>query len=305
VTGAGSLILIPNADVVTIGSYANVTLGGSSQITDQNGQDVFRNLAYIGTNASLQLLNGHNLTTSSPLSAIANDGNTLQAQVTISGASVLTVNSSYTLTGAGSVTQLTDPASTLTVTGSNPTAIFGGRLYCAGVINANVSFVANSATQPAFLIPGNLPATGPATPGLMTVNGNLTLGRTALDIIIDGPGQGSQYGSVADNGVTALGGSLQVSVLTAFPIYIGETFTILTDSGPLTGAFTNVANGGTIIDGQRGVLFEVSYGPGSAFSDSVVLTALTPLPEPGSLALLGATAGGWAFWRRRTPLNSQ
>ncbi len=80
-----------------------------------------------------------------------------------------------------------------------------------------------------------------------------------------------------------------------------ETFTILEDTGALAGAFSNVANGGRVtITGSNGS-FEVNYGPGSSFpSNEVVLSNFNPVPEPGSLALIGAAAAaGWATMRRR------
>ena len=273
--GTGSVIqLANNANVTQLN--ASVVLDGAGIITDQSGNDAFRNLTGVGsTGGSFALINGHNQTAGG---AFTNAGT-----VQVSNSTTFTVPTSYTQTGG--VTQVSDPGSLIIA----PTAaINGGTLKGDGAITANVTVGA------ATIAPGD-------SPGTLTINGTLGLGNSSIfQAEIGGTTQGMQYDFLDDNGATTLGGALQVLLVSSFVPTNSETFTILEDTGALAGAFSNVANGGTVaITGSNGS-FEVNYGPGSSFpSNEVVLSNFNAVPEPGSLALVGATAAGWAALRQR------
>jgi hypothetical protein len=184
------------------------------------------------------------------------------------------------------VTQLTDPGSALTVLAG--LTLSGGSLKGNGVVNGNVN---NSAGT---ISPGN-------SPGMLTINGKLGMGSGAVfQAEIGGTGQGTQYDFLSDNGVTTLGGALQILLVDGFTPTGSQTFTILSDTGALTGVFSNVASGGRILAGSGPSSFQVNYGPGSAFgSNNVVLSNFTAVPEPGTLVLVGAAALTGLNVRRR------
>ncbi len=183
--GTGSVLEIANnANVTQLN--ASVVLDGAGKITDQSGNDAFRNLTGVGsTGGSFALINGHNETIAGPL--------TNAGTVQISNSSTLTIPTSYTQSAG--LTQLTDASSTLTaVTG----AFNGGTLKGNGIINANVTIGG------ATVAPGD-------SPGTLTINGTLGLGSgSTFQAELAGTTQGSQYDLLDDNGATTLGGALQV-----------------------------------------------------------------------------------------------
>jgi hypothetical protein len=130
----------------------------------------------------------------------------------------------------------------------------------------------------------------------------LSLGSGAtFQAEIGGPFQGSQYDFLNDTGAATFGGALQLILIGGYSPTNADTFTILTDSGPLAGAFANIANGGTLLTTDGLGLFTVNYGPGSSFgSNNVVLSNFVPVPEPGSLALLAVAAVGCMCRRYRS-----
>ncbi len=99
----------------------------------------------------------------------------------------------------------------------------------------------------------------------------------------------------------SLGGQLVLSFLNGFQSFVsgGAIFTLLTADFPLTGAFSDVANGARLatIDGLGS--FVVHYGAGSAYgANNLVLTSA--IPEPSSFALLLGGAGVLGLFRRRS-----
>ena len=102
----------------------------------------------------------------------------------------------------------------------------------------------------AFRAPG-----GDASAGLMTLTGNYAgngngstmsfdLGGTTSAAAFAG-GAGT-FDNITVSGATALNDVLSVNLLAGFTPANSDTFTILASTGPLTGAFSNVAFGGTV-----------------------------------------------------------
>lgn len=273
--GTGSVFKIAtNANITVLN--AAVTLDRGAAITDQNGLDAFRSLSLVGNGGSFAILNGHNQTLAGSLS---NAG-----AIQVSNATTLTATAGYTQIGG--LTQLTDAGSTLTAA---TVAISGGTLKGNGIVNANVTF--NGGT----LSPGN-------SAGAMTINGTLGLASGSIFLAeIGGTTQDIQYDFLSNNGATTLGGSLEVLLMGGFVPTNLQSFTILSDTGPLSGAFADVANGGTLTTGDGLGSFTVNYGPGSNLgSNLVVLSNFTPVPEPGTMLLTASVAAGaWPFRRRR------
>jgi hypothetical protein len=83
-----------------------------------------------------------------------------------------------------------------------------------------------------------------ASPGLVTINGDVTFTNTAeLEFEIGGQTPGTQYDRLeqvtraTDTG-TVLGGRLDVTVINGFQVNNSHTFTIIESDRPITGAFT-------------------------------------------------------------------
>jgi hypothetical protein len=109
--------------------------------------------------------------------------------------------------------------------------------------------------------------------GLLAITGTYTqLATGTMNVSIGGLTTGT-YSALSVSGNTSLGGTVTVAIVNGLVLTsgnIGQTFTILTTTGTLTGSFTN----GTVTSGTD--VFTVSYT-----GNSVVLT-LTSVTGPGS-----------------------
>ncbi|HEX8279890.1 MAG TPA: dockerin type I domain-containing protein, partial [Chthoniobacterales bacterium] len=127
-----------------------------------------------------------------------------------------------------------------------------------------------------------------ASPGRVTVNGSITMGSTAeLQIELGGTTAGTQYDQIVQHNVSSdsvtLGGKLAISFVGGFESTIqnSDSFTILTSDLALSGAFSNVANGGRVqVTNGSGSLVVTSVG------NNVVLSSFLPTP----LSLTGAVS---------------
>jgi hypothetical protein len=128
-----------------------------------------------------------------------------------------------------------------------------------------------------------------SSPGTVNVKGNLTLeagstlemeiAGTAHDKIIQTPGTGPTTG-------TTLGGLLTVSTIDDFDdeVLATSTYEILTASAPLTGSFSNIANGARLTTTSGKGSFRVNYGPGTAAPNKVILSDYIALNTPQTYA---------------------
>jgi hypothetical protein len=136
--------------------------------------------------------------------------------LTLLAGSISLTNGNYNLSGGSLV------APQITQSASGVLNLTGGRLS-VGAITGNVTN--NGAT----IAPG-------ASPGVTTINGDLTLNTGALEIEIAGVGAG-QFDRIAVTGALAAGGVLDVTFLSGFTPAAGATFDIL-DFATASGAFT-------------------------------------------------------------------
>ncbi len=122
-----------------------------------------------------------------------------------------------------------------------------------------------------YITPGN-------TPGKLRIEGNLSItGTSDVEIELGGTVAGDSYDVLAQSGGTngtALGGTLTVKLIDDFECALLGTdgFTVVTSDMPLTGAFTNAANGARLATADGLGTFLVSYGAGSSIPDAVVLS---------------------------------
>ncbi|MDZ4401665.1 PEP-CTERM sorting domain-containing protein [Prosthecobacter sp.] len=138
------------------------------------------------------------------------------------------------------------------------------------------------------------------SPGVLTVNGNVTLSSTStLAMEIGGLGQGTLYDYLDVNGVLTLAGILDLDMLNGFENLVtsSDVFTLATANSPILGSFSNVASGSRVWTNTH-VGFDVWYGAGSIFDPNSLV--ITGAPEPSRVVLLMAGMAGLVMRRRRT-----
>ncbi|NNC89810.1 MAG: hypothetical protein HKN82_15240, partial [Akkermansiaceae bacterium] len=169
-----------------------------------------------------------------------------------------------------------DAANVITFDGSSLTSHAGATL--AGV--GTMSFAG---------VTGGLVNNGNIDPGLsageLRFVGDAGFGVTSnLLIELGGAAQGTEYDFLLGADAISLGGDLSVSFLGGYEDLVGagDTFTVLTADGGLTGTFEALPDG-SLLDTTDGFgTFTVNY-----INDSVVLSGFVRIPEPSSLLLAG------------------
>jgi hypothetical protein len=119
---------------------------------------------------------------------------------------------------------------------------------------AGSTTVDGSVTNNGTISPGS-------SPGHLNFTRNLVLAaasRLRMEVAGYAPGQ---LDLVTVGGQVTLGGTLSVTLLNSFPSVMtnGAGFTVLTAGSPLTGAFANVASGGTLVTTDGYARFTVRY----------------------------------------------
>mgnify|MGYP001004540270 FL=1 len=137
------------------------------------------------------------------------------------------------------------------VSGTGAIRAGGLGLSSEGVIMPSVQVIQAQQAQMAGVVQAN--------PATLTITGTLTISPTGqLAIPVTGSGAG-QYGSLGVTGATILDGVLALAFRGGYAPSQGDTFTFLTATGGVTGAFDSVAISGlapgfeyevTLVDGQ-------------------------------------------------------
>jgi hypothetical protein len=261
---AGTYVLGGNLDLTTAGisvatNSATLTLQGGT--INSNGVNALSALAR----------NTKSLT-------IAGSGNSVSTTAaTFSNSGTVNVQTGDTLTLTGSGHSYKQTAGTTTVDGTlTATSITatGGSIFGAGTLAGNTSV--GNATGTAVTL--NVGDNGKA--GLLAITGTYTqLATGTMKVSIGGLTTGT-YSALSVSGNTSLGGTLSVAIVNGLVLAsgnIGQTFTILTTTGTLTGSFTN----GTATSGTD--VFTVSYTGNSV---ELTLTSVTGARSKNQPALM-------------------
>ena len=267
--------MLTNLSSGTLASGTYV-IGGTLQLTATNGGITTNgaNLTLTGTKASIKdgtsnALSGFNTNTGT-FTLAGNAVLTTATTANFSNSGTVTVSKGSTLTVGGTNHNYNQTTGTTTVDGTlTATAITatGGSIFGAGSLKGNTS-VGNATGTAATL---NVGDNGKA--GLLAITGTYTqLATGTMNVSIGGLTTGT-YSALSVSGKTSLGGTLTAAIVNGLVLNsgnIGQTWTILTSTGALSGSFTN----GTVTSGTD--VFTVSYT-----GNSVVLT-LTSVTGPGS-----------------------
>ncbi|HEX8295574.1 MAG TPA: autotransporter domain-containing protein [Chthoniobacteraceae bacterium] len=250
---AGATNVIPKNSAVTVGAAGQFNLDGFNQsigsLAGAGGVDL----------AAASLVTG-------------NDGRSAVYSGVISGpGSVQKVGAgTWELTGANSYTGLTTlSAGTLAVNGSiaGNALVSGGTLRGFGTIGGNL-------VNAAAVNPGRV-----SSPGTLKVVGRFTqVSSGDLNIRLASP---TTYDRMAIGGSAKLGGGLNVTYLNGFDAEVGDTFTILSAAGGVSGTFASFDDEhatGTLLTLQvsyrpRAVVLEFAQG---SFVDLDAVFELTP-----------------------------
>ena len=262
--GNGSIVQLGGGGVVTVvGGTLNTANNGIIQITAGGAGAILKDSTNNGT---IQIPAGNNslMVTGTGLT---NNGTILINTAATNFTTAMGFGADGTLGGTGSV-------SLNGIIGASNVADFN----CNGhnVINgANHTIKGNGDI---FMNGGVLTNNGTIAPGLsagrLNVTGSLLLGSTSnLSFEIGGTTPVTQYDLLnkADAAQLVLAGTLSVRLINGFTPATGDTFTIVTTQTALGGAFSNIASGQRLNNGDGTGSFIVTYS-----GNNVVLSSFQP-----------------------------
>jgi hypothetical protein len=194
---------------------------------------------------------------------LSNSGTlTVGPAVDANGASSLTLNGNYNQTAG-----LTQIDGSLTIPNGGVFNLSGGTLKGTGTISGSIINTGGTVS------PGD-------SPGVLSITGNYSQDSSSeLDILITGPNPGTDYSALNMTGSATLDGTLSLLFPNGFTPGVGQTFTILTASGGVSGKFATI---------DSPYAFDVSYGTSNV--------TLTSIPEPAGLGLV--SCAGLLLMRR-------
>jgi hypothetical protein len=257
-------------------TFTDASSGAPAQITNTSIGGTFT-----FTNVGTYLKTGNTETTISI--PFINQGGSLFAN-----AGTLHFGAAVSQTGAtGNITV----AAGATATFDQGLNLAGGSLIGSGTIMGAVTVPAANPTA-TFISPGSIL-------GQLNIQGNLTLASTSTLIFDLGNGTtaGTSYDFLNVTGQANLAGTLTLNLVNGAKSTIQSNyiFTLISSTQPLTGVFSNAANGARFFTSDLQSSFLVTYT-----NNSLTLTGFsTPIPEPSTWALLLTGAAALAFSTRR------
>jgi hypothetical protein len=286
----------PGADIVTNSATIEVERhlgpGTSPVIIDQQGADGLRNLA-----------------NNSGIGSLILHGNFKVSPPQFSNAGYMSVGGTFSLPAGGTFVQsdgelfLNYGRFGVLDTQGGHVLLQGGRLT-GGNRNTQPFAISGTTTSNAVISPGS----GNSTPRII-FGGDLSLGSSSvLRFDLAGTARGPLptrflnppvygYDAIDSTGAIVLNGKLQVTLSTAtetkarFTPQPADTFILVRSQLPLSGAFTNVANGARLTTTDGGGSFVVHYGPITPFEpNAVVLSNFQPNTGPAAFFNLSTRA---------------
>jgi fibronectin-binding autotransporter adhesin len=335
VNGPGNTLVLNGGNGIATFQNASTTVSNSGTLTINTFLDV--GVANNGATGTLTINSGGTATIAGDLNVAINPGQNGVVDVTGAGSS-LSVGGDLNFGGGASATMTVGPGATVSVSGVvtqdsgtidiqaggtlDPTnyLVNGGTTQVDGSLTATNVYVGTGGelTGNGGTITGNLindgmlsPGTGVA-PGTLTVNGNINLaGATGLNDgtfleLIAGLNNFGVLDDTDPNGITTLGGALDVKLLNGFQPVVGNTFTFI-DPFADNGVFTNLE----LPNAPAGDEYIVQYN--AASTELCFVSAANPVcgaasttppgavPEPKSVVLLSTVivAGLWYHRKRR------
>jgi hypothetical protein len=155
----------------------------------------------------------------------------------------------------------------------------GTHVFSNNLVIASNAFLTGNGTIIAGVTNAGTIAPG-ASPGSITIRGPLVLSNSSdLRFELGGYTPETQFDTLSVSGSVNLAGKLSVSLTNNFPSTMtnGASFTLLTATNPLTGAFSNVASGATLTTTDGYARFIVLY----AGSTSLRVTNLVVVDTDG------------------------
>ena len=294
------------------------------------------------TSTGIYYLNGGSLTATSEEIGFYGNGTFIQTagintltdpkSVSLSVGNDADFVGSYTLSGTGSVTSLSESINatgTFTQNGGTNTvqtghsglaiSLFGpptGTYYLnngtltAGSLSNDGNFIQTGGDASIGEIFQNTQATLDITHGTFSfkligsqfagggINGTFTIGHDAtLSLQIAGPRNAIDYAWLLIGGTASLGGTLDLDFANGFLPTVGEQFTLMNvgiASNDAIGSITGSFD--TLTSDTPGLTYTIDYGP----SHNEVIATITAVPEPAALSTL--LAGSiLLLTRRKTP----
>jgi len=276
--GAGGVLFLMN-------DKSRVDVGGT--FTNNSGASVQMN----GSNGALAVAGAFNNNGGSV--SLAGSGDTLSAgggftnsgSVSVGAGETVKVTNAYTQSGAGSSTKL-----------DGSLVASGGAQINGGTLLGNAGTITGDVTLAGVLSPGDASNTA----GTINIAGDYIQTATGVfDLGIGGLVAGSQFDLLSITGTAGLDGTLTISLENGFFPAVGDTFTFLLASSGVNSEFSAV-NGLNIGNGES---FALIYNANSV--ELKTTGATPPVPEPGSLLLLGTGLLGLASYYRARRTRSR
>jgi|GEM_PF-1593672 len=302
---------------LTAGSSLGFRIGGANGANGTGSQTVTATQSGGSITAISLNMGGNDTSATKTPSYVLSDGT---LTLTGTGSTALQIGadtaglgiSTFSLTGSG-VLRVPGTISGAQSGAKQVFAFNGGTLAAASVNATNLRASATDGTNGALAQTGGTLAPGDiGSAGRTAITGAYSLGASAtlaIDLGGTSPGTAFQntdaYDQLSVSGTTTLVGNLTVSLLPGFSPALGSTFTIISSTGTLSGAFNNVAFGDTLLAADGVTLFRVSQS-----GNTVVLTRVLPSPPeivsaPASLSVAAGTTASFTVSATGSSLTYQ